>query len=418
MWMDQDVSFTSMAKKSGPSFSRHGITAPQGFLAAGIHCGIKKRGLPDLALVVSEQSGPVAGVFTQNQVVAAPVIIDRLHLRQGIGRAILVNSGNANACTGAKGLAAAKKTAWLLAQHIGVPSHQVFIGSTGVIGRLLPVNRIIKSIPQLFTRLSDCGGSDAARAIMTTDIRPKSIALQDTIGNRLITIGGMAKGSGMIHPNMATMLAYFTTDASITRGALQQALTLAVRESFNCITVDGDTSTNDTALCMANGLAQNPTIKEDTVAFRRFLQLLTEACQALALAICRDGEGVTKVVNIEVTGAATVVQAQQVAQTIATSNLVKTALFGEDANWGRVMAAIGRAGVPIIPSKLSVWFGGVSMVQRGIGLGLAAERRIEKVFRQREFTITVGLGQGRHRAHMWTTDLSFDYVRINASYRS
>jgi glutamate N-acetyltransferase / amino-acid N-acetyltransferase len=407
-----------MAKKSAPSHSRHGVTAPHGFRAAGIHCGIKKSGLLDLALVVSEKSGPIAGVFTKNQVVAAPVILDRLHLRQGVGRAILVNSGNANACTGAKGLAAAKKTARLLARPLGVPSHQVFIGSTGVIGRVLPVNRIIKGLPQLLSQLNDRGGVNAARAIMTTDIRPKSVALQDTIDRRLITIGGMAKGSGMIHPNMATMLAYFTTDASITRSALQQALTLAVNESFNCITVDGDTSTNDTVLCMANGMAQNHTIKDGTVAFRRFQLLLTEACQALALAICRDGEGVTKVVNIEVTGAATVAQARQVAQTIATSNLVKTALFGEDANWGRVMAAIGRAGVPITPSKLSLSFGGVPMVEKGMGLGLAAEARIAKVFRQKEFTITVRLGQGRHQAHIWTTDLSFDYVRINASYRS
>ncbi|MBU6480243.1 MAG: bifunctional glutamate N-acetyltransferase/amino-acid acetyltransferase ArgJ [Nitrospirae bacterium] len=407
-----------MSKKIPVTSPRRGITAPQGFRAAGIHCGIKKPGLLDLALVVSEQSGPIAGVFTKNQVVAAPVIVDRLHLRQGIGRAILVNSGNANACTGAKGLAAAKKTATMVARQIGVPIQQVFIGSTGVIGRALPVHRIIKGIPQLYTQLGDRGGLDAARAIMTTDLRPKSIALQDTIGGRLITIGGMAKGSGMIHPNMATMLAYFTTDASITRSALQNALTLAVNESFNCISVDGDTSTNDTVLCLANGMAENRTIREGTPAFRRFLLLLTEACQVLALAICRDGEGVTKVVNIEVTGAATVAQARQVAQTIATSNLVKTALFGEDANWGRVMAAIGRAGVPITPTKLNVWFGGVPMVQRGIGLGLVAERRIAKVFRQKEFTIVVGLGQGRHRAHMWTTDLSFDYVRINASYRS
>ena len=407
-----------MTKKTPPTSPRRGITAPQGFRAAGIHCGIKKPGLLDLALVVSEQSGPIAGVFTKNQVVAAPVIIDRLHLRRGIGQAILVNSGNANACTGAKGLAAAKHTATSVARHMGIPSHHVFIGSTGVIGRALPVNRIIKGIPRLLTRLSDRGGLDAARAIMTTDLRSKSIALQDTIGGRLITIGGMAKGSGMIHPNMATMLAYFTTDASITRSALQQALGLAINESFNCISVDGDTSTNDTVLCLANGLAENRAINEGTVAFRRFLLLLTEACQALALAVCRDGEGVTKVVNIEVTGAATVAQARQVTHTIATSNLVKTALFGEDANWGRVMAAIGRAGVPINPSKINVWFGGVPMVRSGMGLGLVAERRIAKVFRQKEFTIAIELGQGRHRAHIWTTDLSFDYVRINASYRS
>jgi glutamate N-acetyltransferase/amino-acid N-acetyltransferase len=407
-----------MTKKTPTTSPRRGITAPQGFRAAGIHCGIKKPGLLDLALVVSEQSGPIAGVFTQNQVVAAPVIIDRLHLRRGIGRAILVNSGNANACTGAKGLAAAKHTATSVARHIGIPSHHVFIGSTGVIGRALPVNRVIKSIPRLLTQLSARGGLDAARAIMTTDLCSKSIALQDTIGGRLITIGGMAKGSGMIHPNMATMLAYFTTDASITRSALQQALNLAVNESFNCISVDGDTSTNDTVLCLANGLAGNRAINEGTVAFRRFLLLLTEACQALALAVCRDGEGVTKVVNIEVTGAATVARARQVAHTIATSNLVKTALFGEDANWGRVMAAIGRAGVPINPSKINVWFGGVPMVRNGMGLGLVAERRIAKVFRQKEFTIAIELGRGRHRAHIWTTDLSFDYVRINASYRS
>ncbi|MGH7146979.1 MAG: bifunctional glutamate N-acetyltransferase/amino-acid acetyltransferase ArgJ [Nitrospiraceae bacterium] len=407
-----------MTENTPAKSSRLGITAPQGFRAAGIHCGIKKPGLLDLALVVSEQSGPIAGVFTQNQVVAAPVMVDRLHLRRGIGQAILVNSGNANACTGAKGLAAAKKTAMVVARCMSIPSHHVFIGSTGVIGRVLPVNRIIKRIPQLLAQLSDRGGLDAARAIMTTDLHPKSIALQDTIGSRLITIGGMAKGSGMIHPNMATMLAYLTTDVSIMKSALQQALSLAVNESFNCISVDGDTSTNDTVLCLANGMAENRKIKDGTVAFRRFLLLLTEACQALALAICRDGEGVTKVVNIEVTGAATVAQARQVAQTIATSTLVKTALFGEDANWGRVMAAIGRAGVPIIPSKLNVWFGGVPMVQRGMGLGLAAEQRIAKVFRQKEFTIVVGLGQGRHRAHMWMTDLSFDYVRINASYRS
>ncbi|THJ24621.1 MAG: bifunctional glutamate N-acetyltransferase/amino-acid acetyltransferase ArgJ [Nitrospira sp. CG24E] len=407
-----------MTKKTPTTSLRSGVTAPQGFLAAGIHCGIKKTGILDLALVVSEQSGPIAGVFTRNQVVAAPVIIDRLHLRKGIGRAILVNSGNANACTGAKGLAAAQQTATLLAQRMGVPRHHVFIGSTGVIGRVLPVSKIVAGIPPLLARLSDRGGLDAARAIMTTDLRPKSIALQDTIGGRLITIGGMAKGSGMIHPNMATMLGYFTTDVSITAHALQQALTLAVNESFNCISIDGDTSTNDTVLCLANGRAKNPTIKEGTAAFRRFLSLLTEACQSLALAICRDGEGVTKVVKIEVTGAATVAKAQQVAYTIATSNLVKTALFGEDANWGRVMAAIGRAGVPITPSKISVLFGGVPMVQRGVGLGLPAERKIGEVFRQKEFPITVGLGQGRHRAHIWTTDLSFDYVRINASYRS
>ncbi len=395
-----------------------GVTAPRGFRAAGIHCGIKKPGLLDLALVQSDQPGPIAGVFTKNQVVAAPVILDRYHLRHGVGRAILVNSGNANACTGQAGLMAAIKTASRLAHAIGVPTHQVFISSTGVIGRRLPFERIVRALPDLLSKLSRRGGLAAARGIMTTDLRPKSVVVQGRINGALVTIGGMAKGSGMIHPNMATMLGYLTTDASIGRAALQRVLTDAVNDSFNCISVDGDTSTNDTVLCLANGLAENRTIQPGTVGYRRFLVLLTQACQALALSICRDGEGVTKVVRIEVGGARTAAQARQVAQTIGTSNLVKTALFGEDANWGRVMAAIGRAGVPLDPSKVTVSFGGVPMVKKGCGLGLAAEARIAKVFRKKEFTIAVGLGQGRHRAHLWTTDLSFDYVKINASYRS
>jgi glutamate N-acetyltransferase / amino-acid N-acetyltransferase len=395
-----------------------GITAPQGFRAAGLHCGIKKRGLLDLALVVSDRSGPIAGVFTKNQVVAPPVILDRLHLRRGIGRAILVNSGNANACTGRQGMAAAKKTAALIARVLRIPIHEVFIGSTGVIGRALPVERIVKTFPALFKTLSIRGGANAARAIMTTDLKPKTVVRQKRINDRLLTIGGMAKGSGMIHPDMATMLGYLTTDAAITRPALQRALTQAVNESFNCISVDGDTSTNDTVLCLANGMAGNRLIKEGTKAFRQFVQLLTEACQPLALAICRDGEGVTKVVKIEVTGAKTSDQARQVAQTIGTSNLVKTALFGEDANWGRVMAAIGRAGVPLNPMRVNVSFGGIPMVRNGVGLGLNAERRIARVFQRNEFTIRVSLGQGSHQNHLWTTDLSYDYVRINASYRS
>ena len=395
-----------------------GITAPQGFRAAGLPCGIKKRGLLDLALVVSDRSGPIAGVFTKNQVVAAPVILDRLHLRRGVGRAILANSGNANACTGRQGMAAAQRTAALVARALQIPIHEVFIGSTGVIGRALPVERIVKALPALFKSLSSRGGANAARAIMTTDLRPKSVVRQKRINGRLVTIGGMAKGSGMIHPDMATMLGYLTTDAAITRAALQRALTQAVNESFNCISVDGDTSTNDTVLCLANGMAGNRLIKEGTQAFRQFVQLLTETCQPLALAICRDGEGVTKVVKIEVTGAKHRWEARQVAQTIGTSNLVKTALFGEDANWGRVMAAIGRAGVPLNPSKVSVSFGGIPMVRKGVGLGLRAERRIAKVFQRKEFTIHVELGQGRHHSHLWTTDLSYDYVRINASYRS
>lgn len=395
-----------------------GITAPLGFRAAALHCGIKKPPLLDLALIVSDSSGPIAGIFTTNQVVAAPVTLDRQHLRRGIGRAILINSGNANACTGRQGMAAARTTAELVARKFGCPIQQVFIGSTGVIGRTLPVDRIVKALPALFDQLSSRNGAQAARAILTTDLKPKSVVRRARINGRTVTIGGMAKGSGMIHPNMATMLGYLTTDASITRTALQRALVRAADASFNCISVDGDTSTNDTVLCLANGMAGNRQIKEGTPAFRRFVALLTDACEPLALAICRDGEGVTKVVKIDVTGADSVIHARAVAKTIGTSNLVKTALFGEDANWGRVMAALGRAGVPLDPSKVNLSFGGVPMVRKGVGLGLGAERQIAKIFQRKEFTISVGLGQGSHRAHLWTTDLSYDYVRINASYRS
>ncbi|MBS0182706.1 MAG: bifunctional glutamate N-acetyltransferase/amino-acid acetyltransferase ArgJ [Nitrospira sp.] len=395
-----------------------GITAPLGFQAAGIHCGIKKPDLLDLALCVSDVTGPIAGVFTKNRVVAAPVLLDRHHLRFRRGRAILVNSGNANACTGQQGLAAAKTMAMAVAEQLSIPVHQVFVGSTGVIGRVLPIDRVTAAVPTLIARLSIPGGDQAAQAILTTDLRPKTVARQARIGGRVVTIGGMAKGSGMIHPNMATMLAYLTTDAAIAPAALQSALKSAVDQSFNCITVDGDTSTNDTVLCLANGLAENRPIQQGTKPYRDFARLLTDAARELALMICRDGEGVTKVVTIRVQGAATPAAAKRVADTIATSNLVKTALFGEDANWGRVMAALGRSGVAIDPDKVTVRFNEIVMVREGIGMGPQAEQKIAQVFKQKEFTVIVQLGQGHAHAHMWTTDLSYDYVRINASYRS
>jgi glutamate N-acetyltransferase/amino-acid N-acetyltransferase len=287
-----------------------------------------------------------------------------------------------------------------------------------VIGRVLPIERITAAVPTLVAQLGIPGGDQAAQAILTTDLRPKTVAKREKIGGRVVTIGGMAKGSGMIHPNMATMLAYLTTDAAIAPAALQQALKAAVNQSFNCITVDGDTSTNDTVLCLSNGLAKNRPIQQDTKPYRDFERLLTDAARELALMICRDGEGVTKVVTIVVQGAATTAAAKRVAGTIATSNLVKTALFGEDANWGRVMAALGRSGVAIDPGKVTLRFNDIVMVRRGVGMGLEAEQKIARVFKQKEFTVTVRLGQGRAHAHMWTTDLSYDYVRINASYRS
>ncbi len=395
-----------------------GVTAPLGFRAAGIYCGIKKKKQLDLALLVSEKEGPVAGVFTTNRIVAAPVVLDRLHLKKGIGRAILVNSGNANACTGPEGMRTAVDMAQLVATALQTPLHTIFVGSTGVIGQPLPLTCIKRGMPTLLARISRHGGREAAQAIMTTDLKPKKVAVRARLGGHMVTVGGMAKGSGMIHPNMATMLAYLTTDVAISRRTLQLALRQAVDQSFNCITVDGDTSTNDTVLCLANGMAGNETIKPGSSDFTNFCAMVQTVCQTLALKICWDGEGVTKVVRIQVQGAKTAQSARQVAQTIATSSLVKTALFGGDANWGRVMAALGRAGVPIDPMRVSLQFGDVAMVRRGQSLGPGAERRLTKVFQKRDFTILVDLGLGKSGSHMWTTDLSYEYVRINASYRS
>lgn len=405
-------------RRMGIKKIRGGITAPRGFLAAGIHAGIKKPSEPDLALVVSEQEGPIAGVFTTNRVTAAPVLLDRQHLRGGVGRAILVNSGNANACTGARGLVDAKAMARLVAERLDTAVTRIFIGSTGVIGQPLPIQRIRASIPVLFKQLRRGGGRDAARAIMTTDLKVKEVALQAKIAGRIVTVGGMAKGSGMIHPDMATMLAYLTTDAAISQPTLQRALQAAVAPSFNSISVDGDTSTNDTVLCLANGLAGNPLIRDGSPELAVFQALLDDACHDLALQVCRDGEGVTKVVELLVKGARTQAEAKLVAKTIATSSLVKTALFGEDANWGRIMAAIGRSGALIDPGKIGLAFAGIPIVKGGVTLGPSAERRIERVVRRKEFTITVDLGQGPHRTNLWTTDLSYDYVKINASYRT
>lgn len=395
-----------------------GVTAPLGFLAAGIHCGIKKPSILDLALVVSSEPGPIAGVFTTNRLPAAPVILDRLHLRRGVGRAIIVNSGNANACTGPQGLADAEEMAHLVARRLHADPQAIFVGSTGVIGQPLPMARIRAGIPAIISRARRTGGHEAARAILTTDLKTKEVAVSARIGGRTVTVGGMAKGSGMIHPDMATMLAYLTTDAAIEQPVLQKSLVDSANASFNCISVDGDTSTNDTVLCLANGSAGNALIQAGSAEAKAFQQLLQHVCFELAMKVCRDGEGVTKVVRLIVTGAKSAEEAKQIAKTVGTSSLVKTALFGEDANWGRIVAALGRAGVPIEPNRVALTFDRAPIVKAGVGLGRAAERHISRVVRRKEFTITLDLGLGSAVAQLWTTDLSYDYVKINASYRS
>ena len=395
-----------------------GITAPKGFLAAGIHSGIKQTKQLDLALVSSEFPGPIAGVFTKNTIPAAPVILDRHHLKKGVGQAVIINSGNANAFTGTDGLKHAREMAHLVAGQLGIPKHRVFVGSTGVIGAPLPIAALRKGIPTLASRLRKSGHRDAAQAIMTTDTRPKAIAVQQRIGGKLVTIGGMAKGSGMIHPDMATMLAYLTTDAVIDQKTLQKTLQMVVDQTFNCISVDGETSTNDTVLCMANGMAGNRTIRPAVSACEQFQKLLHEACHYLAMEVCRDGEGATKTIEIQITEAASHKAARQLAHTLATSPLVKTAIFGADPNWGRIIAALGRAGYPLRPDRIVIAFNHLTIVKDGQGLGPRIERQIQKIMQRPSFTIAVSLGMGTGTATQWTTDLTYDYVKINASYRS
>ncbi len=401
---------SSIKKLSG------GVTAPQGFLAAGIHAGVKPSPTLDLALVMSERPGPLAGVFTKNQILAAPVILNQQQLKKKTGQAIIVNSGNANACTGAQGLADAKEIQKFTAQLLGIPNHTVFVGSTGVIGRTLPMDALRKGIPSIVNRLSPSGHNRAAKAIMTTDTISKEFACQAKFGRQVITLGGMAKGSGMIHPNMATMLAYLTTDAVITPQALQRALTQAVDHSFNCISVDNDSSTNDTVLCLANGLANNMPITHGTPHWIAFQALLQYACESLALKICRDGEGATKLVTIIVEGTKSNRDAKQIAETVATSMLVKTAIFGQDPNWGRIIAAIGRAGIPLNPKNITLKFDEIFVVQGGQRISTQADNHAKKVMRRKELTLSISTGKGSGSHRLWTTDLSYDYVKINASY--
>jgi glutamate N-acetyltransferase/amino-acid N-acetyltransferase len=371
----------------------------------------------DLALIASEVQGPIAGMFTTNQIVAAPVVLDRLNLKKKAGRAIIVNSGNANAFTGPQGLRDTKEIAESVAKGLQTPRHTIFVSSTGVICPPLPMDNIRRGIPRLIRGL-EREGNLAAQAIMTTDTTTKEIALQAHIGGKTVTVGGMAKGAGMIHPNMATMLAFLTTDASIHQPTLQTALQYAVNQSFNCISVDGETSTNDTVLCLANGLANNRNLRANSRDLMDFQRLLNEACLSLALQVCRDGEGATKLVEIQVIGAKNPNDAKRIATTLATSPLLKTALFGEDPNWGRILAAIGRAGPRINTEKIEIDFDGIYVVKKGRGVGSGIEKRVKRVMEKSEYTIKVTLGDGNATWSVWTTDLSYEYVKINASYRS
>jgi glutamate N-acetyltransferase/amino-acid N-acetyltransferase len=393
-----------------------GVTTPAGFRAAGVSAGIKANGNADLALLVSDGPARAAAVFTTNKVQAAAVLVSREHLAKskGVVRAIVVNSGCANACTGDAGLRDAREMTELGAKAVGCSVEQVLVASTGVIGVALPMDKIRAGLPKAHQRLGADQGSAASRAIMTTDPFPKEAAAQIAIGGRTAAIGGMCKGAGMIEPMLATMLAFVTTDADVPAALLSRALKEAVDESFNAITVDGDCSTNDCVMLLANGASG---VAIDDSSYPAFAGALREVCRELAIGIVRGGEGATKLVTVKVTGAASSGEARKAAKTIANSLLVKTAIHGGDPNWGRLICAAGRAGVAFDASKAAVTIGSIVLFSDGQPHDERAPQAAEYL-KGRDLEIGVDLGSGSASSTVWTCDLSAEYVRINADYRT
>lgn len=394
------------------------FSVPKGFKTAAYSSGIKKSGKLDLALICADKPVECAGVFTTNKVVAAPVRITESRMRQGLCQAILVNSGNANACTGNQGLQDARRCGDLVAKTLDIAPELVAVSSTGVIGVPLPMHCFEEHVPSLCRMLSHDQFDGVAKAMMTTDAFPKMCGRTINIDGQEVRLLGLAKGAGMIHPDMATMLAFVVTDAVLADGLLDEALRQSVNASFNRITVDRDTSTNDMALLLASGDAENPEISEGSAALGQFCGALNEIMLELAKMIARDGEGATKLVRIQINGAANDADALLAARSVATSQLVKTAFFGEDANWGRIIAAVGYSGADVDPDKVNISFDDVAMVSNGLGLDSAQEARASEVLKKPEFTVTVDLALGEGSAYYYTSDLTYDYVKINADYRT
>ena len=392
------------------------ITEPLGFRAAGVAAGIKF-GRLDLALVAADAPCASAGIFTANLAKAAPVLVSREHLGAGRARAIVVNAGCANAGTGEAGLADARQMAALAADAVGCAAGEVVVASTGVIGVRLPMDKVREGIAEAGRRLSRDGGSDAARAIMTTDTRPKQSLVRFSAGGTSCCVGGMAKGAGMIAPNLATMLAFFTTDAAIAPTLLRRALLEAVGSSLNRITVDGDTSTNDCAVVLASGASGAPEITGPGPDYDALCHALTEAARELARMLVRDGEGVTRIAEVRVEGARSAAEADRIARTVAESPLVKTALHGGDPNWGRVLAAVGRAGVPLDISGVSLYIGDVHVAEAGAAREYV-EAQAAAAMREDPVRLRIRLAEGDATGWIWTSDLSHGYVDINAHYRS
>jgi glutamate N-acetyltransferase/amino-acid N-acetyltransferase len=389
-----------------------------GFLFSGISAGIKKDGKKDLGLIYSEVPAQVAGLFTTNAVKAAPVQLDRRRIRGGYCQALVVNSGNANACTGSEGLRDAEKVTSLVAKKLDIKESFVLASSTGVIGVPLPMERVEEGIPRLIDTLSPDGWMDTVEAIMTTDTFPKVEMVTCRIKGKRVKICGMVKGAGMIRPDLATMLSFIVTDANIKAPLLQQVLDKVAQDSYNRITIDGETSTNDTVLLLANGKSGHPPIIRMDRDGALFYHRLLEVCQNLAKSVVRDGEGATKFIEVCVKGARNKEDAKQAAYAIAHSPLVKTAFFGMDANWGRILCAIGHSGIRIDPNRVDVLFDRMPIVKDGMGVGGQLEEKAAEVIKNKSFKVTVHLHQGKAEFSVFTTDLSIDYVKINASYRS
>jgi glutamate N-acetyltransferase/amino-acid N-acetyltransferase len=387
-----------------------------GFRAAGVRCGIKRAGL-DLALLVADAPAVAAGLFTRSTVVGAPVELCRERIRSGRARAVVVNSGCSNVAMGARGRRDAEAMAKYAAAAIGAAPEDVLVASTGVIGEPLPLARIRRGARRAAAALAPAGWGDAARAIMTTDKRPKTALARARVGGRLVTLVGIAKGSGMIEPDMGTMLAFLATDAAVAPAYLRRALRAAAAESFNRVSVDGETSTSDTLLLLASGRAGNPVLRSArSPGARAFEQALLEVSTRLAREVARDGEGATKLVSVRVSGARSDREAERAARRIANSLLVKTALFGGDANWGRILQTVGAGRVALALERTEVALGGVTVFRHGASAGPAARRRAAARLRAPELELAVRLGAGRGQARVWTCDLSYDYVRINADY--
>lgn len=398
-----------------------GVTAAKGFTASGIHCGIRKNQTKkDLAMIKSENKCSAAAVYTQNKVYGAPITVTRANLADGMAQAVIVNSGNANTCN-SDGVQKAEQMCGIAAEALGVDKSDVIVASTGVIGLSLDVTPIAASAPALAGQMNGQGGHDAAEAIMTTDTVAKECAVSFDLGGKTVTLGACCKGSGMIHPNMATMLCFMTTDCCISSAMLQKALSDVVKDTFNMISVDGDTSTNDMVCIMANGQAENPVIEEENEDFALFKLALAEVSVKLSRLIAGDGEGAQRLLECTVSGAPTVETAKNIAKSIICSSLVKTAMFGADANWGRILCAIGYTpgdfAVDCIDVSLSSCKGEVKVCQAGFGIDFS-EEKAKEILLEDEIRLTVEMNQGTAAATAWGCDLTYDYVKINGDYRT